>query len=95
MGLVREVAVEKGDGGTRIAVSLAVTHPMCMMSAVFVNEARIRLGELDGVGDVHIHLDTSIIWTDDDFSPDYAARRNASLHERGLIPISQQEHSHA
>jgi metal-sulfur cluster biosynthetic enzyme len=107
MGLVRNVTIKRHASGTDLGVTLAVTHPFCMMSAVFVNEARIQLGELGGVNDVAIELDTSIMWTDADFSPEYAARRNASLRERGLIPLSDQfdltgvtstttqEHSHA
>jgi metal-sulfur cluster biosynthetic enzyme len=104
MGLVRQVSIDPNDDGLRIEVTLAVTHPFCMMSAVFVNEARLQLAELAGVSAVHINLDTSIIWTDADFTPAYAERRNASLRERGLIPVSDlyrldeaatpEEHSH-
>jgi metal-sulfur cluster biosynthetic enzyme len=88
MGLVRAVNISEGDDGANIQVTLAVTHPFCMMAAVFVNESRIRLSELPGVNSVEVSLDGRYLWSEDDFEPAYAARRRQSLQDRGLINVS-------
>jgi metal-sulfur cluster biosynthetic enzyme len=101
MGLVRNLDIGSDIGsdfnsdgvaaGTNVRVTLTVTHPFCMMSAVFVNEARIRLGDLPGVAHVDVELDTSVIWTDDDLDPDYAERRRRSLQQRGITLLKMAE----
>jgi metal-sulfur cluster biosynthetic enzyme len=89
MGLVRELSVVDEATGAVVRVTLAVTHPFCMMAAVFVNEAQIRLLELPGVARAEVGIDGSYLWTEDDFEPQYAQRRRASLIERGLIPVTE------
>jgi metal-sulfur cluster biosynthetic enzyme len=95
MGLVRDVRISGPAHATTISVTLTVTHPFCMMSAVFVNEARIRLGELAAVEAVDVELDTSVLWTDDDLRPEYAERRRRSLAERGIVALATEERTHA
>jgi metal-sulfur cluster biosynthetic enzyme len=95
MGLVRRIDIERRPAGISVSVALAVTHPFCAMAAVFVNEARIRLAELEAVDAVDVDLDTSLVWTDELLSPDYAARRQRSLVVRGIMLTSSPEHSHA
>jgi metal-sulfur cluster biosynthetic enzyme len=89
MGLVRSLELDGEPSCAHVSVTLAVTHPFCMMSAVFVNEARIRVGELVGVATCEVDLDASVVWTDDDMTPEYAARRRQSLIDRGIvIPVA-------
>jgi metal-sulfur cluster biosynthetic enzyme len=89
MGLVRSVELNGESPNVRVEITLAVTHPFCMMSAVFVNEARIRVGEISGVSACEVELDATVVWTDDDMTPEYAARRQQSLIDRGIvIPVA-------
>jgi metal-sulfur cluster biosynthetic enzyme len=92
MGLVRRVVVDRSaEEGMQVSVTLALTHPFCMMAAVFVNEARIRIDALDGVSTSVVELDAGYLWTDDDLSPDYANRRRRSLLQRGIATAANNE----
>jgi metal-sulfur cluster biosynthetic enzyme len=97
MGLVRALTVTDTPTGAHVEVTLAVTHPFCMMSAVFVNEARTQLLEQPSISTVNVGLDGAFLWTEDDYSPAYAARRRESLLERGITPLTDllQEAPHA
>jgi metal-sulfur cluster biosynthetic enzyme len=101
MGLVRQLNVSStetsGSPEFNVSVTLAITHPFCMMSTVFVNEAQTRIAELfaneSGFGTLAactVELDAGYVWTDDDFSPEYAARRRISLLERGILVEGEQ-----
>jgi metal-sulfur cluster biosynthetic enzyme len=82
MGLIRELSIEPGeDGGWRCRVKLCVTHALCMMTGVFINEIERRLGELTDVADVTVELDHSTIWTEELMSHDYRSRLQ-ELRER-------------
>ena len=78
MGLIREVRLDREGAGTNVFVSIGVTHPMCLMAGVFLNEARTRLGKIRGVGKLTVELDSGHVWTPDDLSPDYRARLEAA-----------------
>jgi metal-sulfur cluster biosynthetic enzyme len=96
MGLVRALMISETSEGVHVDVTLAVTHPFCMMSAVFVNETRTQLSELPTVTSVEVGLDGAFLWTEEHYSPDYAARRRESLLARGITPLSDllEETSH-
>jgi metal-sulfur cluster biosynthetic enzyme len=85
MGLIRSLELRDTATGCDARVTMALTHPFCMMAPVFVNEARIRVADLDGVTGCDVELDATYIWTDDDMSPEYAERRRQSLIERGIL----------
>jgi metal-sulfur cluster biosynthetic enzyme len=87
MGLVRSVTASPATdaSGQHVSVTLAITHPFCMMSAVFINEARTRIMELDAVTECDVQLDAGYLWTDNDLTPEYANRRRLSLIERGVL----------
>jgi metal-sulfur cluster biosynthetic enzyme len=97
MGLIRALTITDTEAGAHVAVTLAVTHPFCMMSAVFVNEARTQLLEQPDITSVDVGLDGAFLWTEDDYSPAYAERRRNSLLERGITPLADllQEAHHA
>ncbi len=71
MGLVVDLAVA-ADGA--VALRLRVTDGLCLMSAVFVGEARARLAALPGVTTVDVTLDAASVWTPDDMAAGYRRR---------------------
>lgn len=73
MGLVGAIDLKSSETGVVVAVVILTTHPFCMMAGVFLSEAATRLKALDGVTDVVVTLDPSIIWTPDRMSIGYAA----------------------
>lgn len=74
MGLVQDVTVLLTENGWRVSLVLAVTSPMCLMSGVFLAEARARLAALPGVAEVEVRLDHTQIWSPDKLSSDYRNR---------------------
>lgn len=74
MGLVRAVCVKHGVNGASIAITIDVTHPFCMMAAVFLAEAQKRAAAMPGVVSVDVSLHRGDLWTPDRMAPQYRDR---------------------
>ncbi len=74
MGLVRTVVVECREGGAFISITVDVTHPFCMMAAVFMAEAQKRVVAMPGVATVEVSLHRGDLWTPDRMAPAYRDR---------------------
>ena len=74
MGLIRRVELVPVAEGLRADVLVAVTHPFCMMSGVFLNEVQSRLRLLDGIVEVDAQLDVETMWTPTMMTPEYRQR---------------------
>lgn len=74
MGLVSDVHVHDDGSGQRIAVTVGVTEPTCVLIGSFANEARIRLSALPGVSAVDVTLADDFDWSQDRLAPDYRRR---------------------
>ncbi len=83
MGLVRTVNIEPRADKPSLRILIGVTHPMCLMAGVFLNEAKVRLEQLPDVGDVTVELDGNHIWTPADMTPAY--RKNLKENRRDQI----------
>lgn len=75
MGLVRDLEVQ-ADG--RVALTIGVTEPTCLMGWPFAREAEERLGRLPGVRRVEVRLDNATPWTPDRMAPAYRERLRAA-----------------
>lgn len=69
MGLVRDVAIDAGADGVRVAVALTTTDPLCMVAPAFIDSVYRRVGAMAGVLDVTVRLDHGI-WTEADLEPE-------------------------
>ncbi|MER5183722.1 iron-sulfur cluster assembly protein [Streptomyces sp. NPDC002896] len=75
MGLVSDIHVQDdGAGGQRVAVSVGVTEPSCVLIGSFANEAQARLTALPGVSAVDVRLADDFDWTPDRLAPHYRQR---------------------
>lgn len=74
MGLIGDITVSVGQGGACVALSVGVTHPFCLMAAVFMNEARMRVGAMPGVASVDVRFDAASLWTPERMKPQQRAR---------------------
>ncbi|MGW1024804.1 metal-sulfur cluster assembly factor [Streptomyces sp. NPDC002577] len=75
MGLVSDIHVQDDDaGGQRIAVTVGVTEPSCVLIGSFANEAHARLTALPGVSAVDVTLAEDFDWTQDRLAPHYRQR---------------------
>jgi len=91
MGLVRAVEVAPGPaGGQHVSVVIAVTHPGCLMAAVFAVRAERAVSELAGVESVDVDVDAGFQWSEEELAEDYRsrlvevrARRRRGVRERG------------
>jgi metal-sulfur cluster biosynthetic enzyme len=78
MGLVRSLTfVELSGSRVHAKVKLCITHPFCMMSAVFINEVQKRLRTFSIIETYDVSLDEAVIWTEELFSPEYKKRLDA------------------
>ncbi len=83
MGLVRSVRFLELSGGRLHAnVKLCITHPFCMMAAVFTNEVQKRLRTFAAIETCEVSLDEAVIWTEDLLSPEYRSRLDAQRAQR-------------
>jgi metal-sulfur cluster biosynthetic enzyme len=83
MGMVPDIGFSQGEGNqTDITVRLIVTHPFCMMSAMFVREIAERLEVQPGVGSATVDFDPGTLWSPDLMKPEYAARLEAARAKR-------------
>jgi metal-sulfur cluster biosynthetic enzyme len=86
MGLVREARVEVLEqGGFRAHVRICVTHPFCLMAAVFLNEVEKRLRTLPDLKELDVSMDSSTLWTPDLMSPEYRVRLDSVRKSRRLV----------
>lgn len=60
LGLVREVAVD-GDG--RVTVRVSLTAPYCLAVATIMQAVERRAGEVPGVTEVSVQIDTDTPWS--------------------------------
>lgn len=82
MGLIGEIAVTPGADGAHVALSVGVTHPFCLMAALFMNEAHKRVGAMPGVASVDVRFDAETVWTPERMAPAMRARMAAG----GALP---------
>ncbi|MFZ3599334.1 metal-sulfur cluster assembly factor [Streptomyces sp. BH104] len=100
MGLVSEIRVEEDFGGAdsgggasgargwRVAATVGVTEPSCVLIGSFASEAQARLAALPGVTAVDISLADDYEWTQDRLAPAY--RRRLEEHrarKRRTLPL--------
>ncbi len=74
MGLIGDVTIIPGEDGARVSLSVSVTHPFCMMAAVFMNEANTRVSAMPGVAAVDVRFDTAEVWTPARMKPEFRER---------------------
>lgn len=79
MGLVRRVGV--GPAGD-VKVVLCVTSPGCLYYPQLAEAVTETVGELPGVRQVAVELDTSFTWTPDQMSGEARRRRDERLTGR-------------
>ena len=89
MGLVGDVRVQDdGAGGQRIAVTVGVTEPSCVLIGSFATEAQVRLTALPGVSAVDVRLADDFDWTPDRLAPHYRQRLDEHReHKRRALPL--------
>ena len=73
MGLVGDVDIRTGGGGADVRVTLFLTEPGCMMSALFQITATQKLEELDGVRQAQVEIDHGHVWGPEQMEPGYRA----------------------
>ncbi len=71
MGLVGEVTINESRGGARVDVTLFVTEPGCMMSAIFQVAAKNKIEELPGVETANVDIDYDYLWSPSQMTPEY------------------------
>ncbi|WP_425826316.1 metal-sulfur cluster assembly factor [Streptomyces fractus] len=82
MGLVRDIRVDdEPSGGTRIAVTVGVTEPSCLLIGSFASEAEARLAALPDVRAVEVSLDEGLDWSEERLAPEY--RQRLTEHRAG------------
>jgi metal-sulfur cluster biosynthetic enzyme len=74
MGLVRGVEVHGPPDAAEVNVTLCITEPGCLMSAVFKNTAERELSELPEVESVNVEVDYGYLWDPSDMAPAYRER---------------------
>lgn len=75
MGMIRDVTFHQGEGGAvECSVTLCITHALCMMTGIFVQEIQQRLQSDARISDVRVLLDRDTVWTEELMSPQYRAR---------------------
>ncbi len=78
MGLVREWRVdEHGD----LEVRMCVTAPSCLMAPKFLGAAREELRKIEGIGEVSVEVDPTIMWTPE-LMTEAGKRADAMRHAR-------------
>ncbi|MFZ3555865.1 metal-sulfur cluster assembly factor [Streptomyces sp. BH055] len=91
MGLVSEIRVEEdpaGTGGWRVAATVGVTEPSCVLIGSFASEAQARLTALPGVTSVEVSLADDYEWTQDRLAPHYRQRlEEHRAHKRRTLPL--------
>jgi metal-sulfur cluster biosynthetic enzyme len=85
MGLVRTLRVEPlDDGRMHASVSLCVTHPFCMMPAIFLHEVEKRLRIFREIASSDVSLDVTTLWTEELMSSDYRKKLAVQRAEKRL-----------
>lgn len=74
MGLIGEVVVATGADGAHVSFSVGVTHPFCLMAALFMNEAHKRVAAMPGVASVDVRFDAAAVWTPERMTPKMRSR---------------------
>ncbi|MCX4641965.1 MULTISPECIES: metal-sulfur cluster assembly factor [unclassified Streptomyces] len=75
MGLVGDIRIDDAPNGChRIAVTVGVTEPSCVLIGSFANEAHARLSALPGVTAVEVALSEEVDWSEDKMAPEYRQR---------------------
>lgn len=73
MGLVKRIDVEREGDGLRVKLELRVTSPCCMMGPSFTQQAKLKLGSLQGIVQVDVSISPEIDWTPGYMDPSYRA----------------------
>jgi metal-sulfur cluster biosynthetic enzyme len=85
MGLVRALDIQRSeDGAARVSVALCVTHPFCMMPAIFLHEVEKRLKTFPEIASSDVSLDVTTLWTEDLMSEEYRSKLAAQRSNKRL-----------
>lgn len=76
MGLVGDIDIRQSSGGADVAVTLYVTEPGCMMSALFQITAQQKLEQLAGIRSLDVKVDYNHIWDPEQMTQEYRKRLN-------------------
>ncbi|MGW3106641.1 metal-sulfur cluster assembly factor [Streptomyces sp. C1-1] len=89
MGLVGDIHVQDdGTGGQRVAVTVGVTEPSCVLIGSFAAEAQVRLTALTGVSAVDVRLADDFDWTPEKLAPHYRQRLDEHReYKRRTLPL--------
>jgi metal-sulfur cluster biosynthetic enzyme len=71
MGLLKSLDIHPGPNGARVAITLRLTSPCCMMGPRFAMNAEAKLKQLPDVGVVEISISTEIDWEPRHMRQDY------------------------
>lgn len=74
MGLVGDVVIRDQAGGADVSVTLFVTEPGCMMSALFQITAKDKLEQVAGISSVEVKVDHGHIWEPSQMTAEYRER---------------------
>jgi metal-sulfur cluster biosynthetic enzyme len=77
MGLVKVIEIGAGAEGTAISVTLRATDSGCLMTGLFVSEARKRLAACPEVAHVRVTLCHADDWTEASMATAYRRRLEA------------------
>jgi metal-sulfur cluster biosynthetic enzyme len=83
MGLVRSLEIEhSANGALHAQVKICITHPFCMMAAVFLHEVEKRLRQFPQIETFNVRLDESAMWTEEFMSDEYRKRLKVHRAEK-------------
>ncbi len=74
MGLVGDINIMQAANSADVEVTLFVTEPGCMMSALFQITAKQKLEQIEGVRNVDVKIDYGHIWGPEQMTPEYRER---------------------
>lgn len=85
MGLLKSIEVSDGH----VHIDLRITSPSCMMVGYFIEQAKTRVGSLDGVETVTLSTDAGMNWREEMMAEEALEQRQE--HQQALADKYQQE----
>ena len=70
LGLVYDLAIDRGEQGPTVAVKMTLTAPGCGMGPVIAEDARQKIAALPGVEAAAVHIVWDPVWTPQMISPE-------------------------
>lgn len=74
MGLVGDINIVQAANSADVEVTLFVTEPGCMMSALFQITAKQKIEQIAGIRNVDVKMDYGHIWGPEQMTPEYRER---------------------